>query len=213
MARSNLHQSLVTPKDSLVKFNKNIASDYYAGAGLGYLSDYMGKDALDTSISEFYKNNNLQYTTSSTFEDILSKNTELPIHWFFEDYVGKRTLIDFKIKKVEKVGDSLRVSILNKENNKMPISLYGLNKRDVIFKKWLAPFDSIITVSVPKENIKQLALNYEAVVPELNQRNNFKTVDGLFNKPVQFRLFQDVEDPKYNQLFLCPSFSIICMMV
>lgn len=206
MARSNLHQSLVTPKDSLLKFNKNIASDYYAGAGLGYLSDYMGKDVLNTSISEFYKNNSLQYTNASTFEDILSKNTELPIHWFFEDYVGKRTLIDFKIKRVEKVGDSLRVSILNKQDNKMPISLYGLNKKDVIFKKWLAPFDSIITVSVPKENIKQLALNYEAVVPELNQRNNFKTVDGLFNKPVQFRLFQDVEDPKYNQLFFMPVF-------
>nr|MCH9659794.1 metalloprotease [Bacteroidota bacterium] len=28
MARTNLHQGLTTPKDSLVKFNKNIASDY-----------------------------------------------------------------------------------------------------------------------------------------------------------------------------------------
>jgi hypothetical protein len=88
----------------------------------------------------------------------------------------------------------------------MPISLYGLNKKEVIFKKWIAPFDSITTVTVPKENIRQLAVNYEAVLPELNQRNNYKTVSGLFNKPLQFRLFQDVEDPKYNQLFFMPVF-------
>ncbi|MEZ4859203.1 MAG: metalloprotease [Flavobacteriaceae bacterium] len=206
MARNNLHQSLVTPKDSLLKFNKNIASDYYAGSGFNYLSDYLGKEVLASSISSFYNKHKLQYTTAHSFKNSLAENTSLPIDWFFEDYVGKRTLIDFKIKKVAVEGDSLRVTLLNKEKNNLPISLYGLHKEKIIFKQWVAPFDSITEVTVPKENVKKLAVNYEGIVPELNQRNNYKKVTGLLNRPLQLRLFQDVEDPKYNQLFFMPVF-------
>ncbi len=39
----------------------------------------------------------------------------------------------------------------------------------------------------------------------MNLRNNTKSLkSSLFNKPLQIRLFKDVEDPDYNQLFLMP---------
>lgn len=206
MARNNLHQSLTTPKDSLVKFNKQIASDYYAGNGFSYLADYIGKESLLKTIKEFYSENNNRFVTSKKFQEKLESNTNLPINWFFEEYVSKRNIIDFKIKKVEEVGDSLKVTIRDKQHTKMPVSLYGLNKKEIVFKNWIAPIDSIVTVTIPKKDIKRLALNYEASIPEFNQRNNYKSVKGLFNRPLQFRLFQDVEDPKYNQLFFMPIF-------
>ena len=206
MARNNLHQSLSTPKDSLVKFNKNIANSYYGGDGLNYLADYIDKPLLNRAIKEFYKVHVLQPTSSSSFETALEKQTTLPVNWFFEDYVGKRTTIDFKIKKVKKKGDSLEVTIKNLKDNTMPVSIYGLNKEEVLFKKWSQPIDSTVTLTVPSENVRKLALNYEAVIPEFNQRNNYKAVKGLLNRPIQFRLFQDVEDPKYNQVFFMPVF-------
>ncbi|MEZ4874767.1 MAG: metalloprotease [Flavobacteriaceae bacterium] len=206
MARNNLHQSLVTPRDSLLKYNKNIASDYYAGTGFTYLSDYLGKDVLEQTMAQFYQTYQLAPANTESFQELLSQHTSLPVDWFFETYVGKRTLIDFKIKQVEPVGDSLRVTVLNKEHSPMPISLYGLHKDSIVFKKWLAPFDSVASITVSKENVKKLALNYEGIVPESNQRNNYKKVTGLLNRPVQFRLFQDVEDPRYNQLFFMPVF-------
>ncbi|QIE58242.1 M1 family metallopeptidase [Rasiella rasia] len=206
MARNNLHQSLVTPKDSLVKFNKNIANDYYAGDGLNYLADYIDKPVLEKSIKDFYKEHMLQPVAASQFQEALESNTTLPINWFFEDYVGKRTTIDFKIKKVKKKGDSLEVTIKNLKDNKMPVSIYGLNKDEVLYKQWTQPIDSTVTVTVPSKNVRKLALNYEAVIPEFNLRNNYKKVKGVLNRPLQFRLFQDVEDPKYNQLFFMPVF-------
>ncbi len=206
MARNNLNQSLTTPKDSLVKFNKNIASDYYAGDGLEYLSDYLGKETLGASIKQFYTEKKLQKVASSDFEDILSQNTTAPVNWFFDDYVNSETTIDFKIKKVKKVGDSLEVVVKNLRNNTMPVSLYGINKDSIIFKQWLPPIDSAVTTTVSAKNVRKLALNYEAKIPEYNQRNNYKNVTGLLNRPIQFRLFQDVGDPKYNQLFFMPVF-------
>ncbi len=207
VARNNLHQSLVTPKDSLLKFNKNIANDYYAGTGFYYLSDYLGKEVMDQTIKQFYNQQLLKPSEPMLFQEALQQNTSLPVDWFFEDYVGKRTTIDFKIKRVESIGDSLRVSIKNNRNNSLPVSLYGLNKKDIVFKRWIDPIDSVSTVMVPKEGIRKLALNFESVIPEFNQRNNFKKTEGLLNRPVQLRILQDIEDPRYNQIFFMPVFS------
>ncbi len=206
MARNNIHQALTTPKDSLLKFNMNIANGYYGASGLRYLNDYLGDGVVNRSIKEFYSENRLKPIKSSSFETVLSRNTELPINWFFEDFADTRTTIDFKIKKVEKQGDSLKVFIKNNRNSELPISLYGLNKEEVVYKIWTRPVDSITTVTIPAENIRKLALNYEGKIPEYNRRNNFKAVKGLLNKPLQFRLFQDVEDPNYTQFFFMPIF-------
>tara|TARA_R110002020_G_scaffold183844_2_gene380321 strand:+ start:7700 stop:10510 length:2811 start_codon:yes stop_codon:yes gene_type:complete len=206
MARNNIHQALTTPKDSLLKFNMNIANGYYGATGLRYLNDYLGDGILNSSIKEFYAENKLKPIKSSDFESFLSERTELPINWFFDDFADTRTTIDFKIKRVEKQGDSLKVFIKNNRKNQLPISLYGLNKDEIVYKTWTKPVDSISTVTIPAKNIRKLALNYEGRIPEYNRRNNFKTVDGLLNKPLQFRLFQDVEDPNYTQFFFMPIF-------
>ncbi len=116
------------------------------------------------------------------------------------------TTIDFKIKKVEKKGDSLKVFIKNTRKSELPVSLYGLNNKEIVFKTWTKPIDSVLSITIPAENISKLALNYEGKNPEYNRRNNYKAVKGFFDKPLQFRLFQDVEDPNYTQFFFMPIF-------
>lgn len=206
MARSNLNQSLKIPKDSLVKFNKNIANGYYGGQGLTILSKYVGDTVVENSIKEFYSKNTLQKTEIINFQEILESKTDLPVNWFFEDYSNKRSVIDFKINKVTKKEDSLLVTIKNKHRLKMPVSVYGLNKKEIIYKTWSPPIDSITTITIPAKNIKRLALNYEGVIPEFKQRNNYKKITTLLNKPIQFRPFIDAEDPRYSQLFFMPVF-------
>ncbi len=206
MSRNNIQQSLVTPKDSLLKYNKNIASAYYGGSGLNFLGDYLGENTLEKSIKQFYTKSLLKPTKSTEFESILEQNTTLPVNWFFDDYVTKRTPIDFKISKVKKSGDSLEVTIKNLRKNKLPVSIYGKNKDEILFKKWSLPIDSVTTMIVPAKDVRKLVLNDEGKITEYNRRNNTKTVKGLLNRPLQFRLFQDVEDPDYNQLFFMPVF-------
>ena len=206
VARNNLMQKLTTPKDSLLKFNKNIANDYYGGSGLKYLSDYLGDDAVFKSIKQFYTENKLKPVTSLAFQENLKKNTDKPIDWFFEDYINNRSTIDYKLKKPEIKGDSIKIEVINNRPTKMPVSIYGINKKNIVFKEWLAPIDSSVFVKLPTKNVRKIALNYEGIIPEFNQRNNYKKIKGLFNKPIQFRLFKDIEDPKYNQVFIMPAY-------
>jgi len=207
MARKNIDQPLSTAQDSLVKFNKNIANAYKAGTGLKYLESYLQSDAVKRSISEFYKTHVLKPTNENDFLNILQKNTDKDISWFQEDYIKTSKKIDFKISRLRKTKDSLHVTIKNKRDNNMPISLYGLKDGEIVYKTWVDNIKDSKEITIPRDSIDRLALNYEGIAPEVNQRDNYKGVTKLFNKPVQFRLFQDMEDPRYNQFFFMPEFN------
>ncbi|MGC1472436.1 MAG: metalloprotease [Psychroserpens sp.] len=206
MARTNLHQSLTTSKDSLLKFNSNIAGKYKAGIGLNYLDAFVNANILETTISEYLKKDKLQITNSNRFRAVLESKTDKDVDWFFKDYVGSRTHMDFKIKKVEKTEDSVTITIKNKRNNSMPVSLFTLKNDSILSKSWLEHIGKTKSFTIPRDSLDKLALNYDITIPEFNLRDNYKALDGSFltNKPFQFRLFKDIEDPYYNQVFIMP---------
>lgn len=207
VGRQNLDQALSTPQDSLTKFNKNLANPYKAGVGLNYLDHFLEEDeTVEHSIKEFFQTYQLRPSDAEDFEAILKANAGKDINWFFEDYVNSREKIDFKIKSIRKKGDSLNVTVKNRTENGMPITLYGLNDEKIVYRTWIEHANKSKTVTVPAKGIDRLALNYEAKIPEINQRNNYRSVNRIFHKPIQFRLFKDVEDPRYTQIFFMPDF-------
>ncbi len=207
IARKNRDQPLTTSKDSLIKFNANIAGKYKAGVGLNYLDKFTDDIDLSETITEFLKQNKLnQNTEISDFKAFLNSKTSKNIDWFFTDYVGTRKKIDFKIKSIETTEDSIKVTVKNKRNNKMPISLYSITDDSVIGKQWVENIKGTKTINLAKDQTDKFVLDYNNVIPEFNQRDNYKSVNGSFinNKPLQFRLFKDIEDPYYNQVFFMP---------
>lgn len=206
MARTNRDQKLTKPKDSLLKFNSNIANKYKAGIGLRYLDDFVNHDVVETSLSSFVKANKLKETSAKDFETFIKSKTDKNIDWFFTDYLDTRKKIDFKIRKVKKTKDSITLNIKNKRDHSMPVSLYTLKDDSVISKTWIENISKNKTITIPRNNANKLVLNYNKVIPEINIRDNWKSLKGFFfnNKPLQFRLFQDIEDPHYNQVFFMP---------
>ena len=206
MARTNRDQPLTMAKDSLLKFNKNIANKFKAGVGLKYLDDFVNSDILETSIKSFLAKNQLKEIKAKDFETYIKSKTSKNIDWFFNDYLTTRKKIDFKIKKVIKTEDSVTLTIKNKVDNNMPISLYTLNNDSIVSKTWIENVSKSKTIRIPRNDANKLVLNYENIIPEINSRDNWKSLKGFFfnNKPLQFRLFKDVEDPYYNQVFFMP---------
>ncbi|WP_326284358.1 metalloprotease [Tamlana sp. 2201CG12-4] len=206
IARTNRDQALTKQKDSLLKFNKNIASKYKAGVGLKYLDDFVNHDVVENGIESFIRQNKLKQTSTKDFENHLKSLTDKNIDWFFEDYLRTRKKIDFKIKKVIKTEDSITLTIKNKRDNNMPVSLYTLNNDSILSKYWVENISKSKTLTIPRNDANKLVLNYNNTIPEINLRDNWKSLKGFFfnNKPLQFRLFKDIEDPYYNQVFLMP---------
>jgi hypothetical protein len=89
----------------------------------------------------------------------------------------------------------------------MPVAVYQLKDKEVISKDWVNAFYNDTIIYLKDLGSDQLAVNYEEIIPEFDQRNNFKSRGKILNKPFQFRILEDIEDPKYNQLFLIPEFT------
>ena len=206
IARKNRDQPISTSKDSLTKFNANIAGKYKAGVGLNYLDHFTDDISLAKNITEFLKAYQLKSVKINDFEDFIKSKTDKNIDWFFTDYIKTRKKIDFKISSIEYTKDSLRLTIKNKRKNTMPISLFKLKNDSVIDQLWIENIQGKKTITIPKDSTEKFALDYDNVIPEYNQRDNYKAANGSFlnNKPLQVRLFKDIEDPNYNQIFFMP---------
>ncbi|MDX1362626.1 MAG: metalloprotease [Arenibacter latericius] len=208
-ARRNVDQALTTPNDSLIKFNQKIANRYKAGLGLAYLADYTGKEKVDKSVRDFYEFYNLKESTAADFKFIVVENSDKDINWFFDEYVSTTKKIDFKITKVLKSQDSLSVTLKNKQGTNVPISLFGIKNDSIVSKYWFTNITDEKTFHIPREDEERLVLNYDQTIPEFNQRDNWKSLNGFFssNKRLKFQFFKDAEDPYFNQVFYVPVLS------
>ncbi len=205
-ARKNSDQALTTPNDSLIKFNQKIANRYKAGLGLAYLADYIGKEKVDQSIKTFYNSYKLKPVNPEDFEAVIKQSTTKQIDWFFDEYVSSENKIDFTIKNVFKSDDSLGITLKNKQGTNVPISLFGLRKDSVVSTYWFSDIKTEKTFTIPRNGEDRLVLNYDQKIPEFNQRDNWKTLNGFFssNKKLKFQFFKDAEDPYYYQIFYVP---------
>ena len=206
-ARKNIDQALNTRNDSLIKFNEKIANGYRAGLGMSYLSAYLGEKRVDSSVIDFYRGHKLrERVTAQDFRKTIEKYADKDVGWFFEQYVATDKKIDFKIQKLRKTQDSISLTIKNKRGTNVPISLFGLQNDSVISQYWFNDIDSTLRVTIPRQGEDRMVLNYDQKIPEFNQRDNWKTLNGFFssNKKLKFQFFKDTEDPYYNQVFYVP---------
>jgi len=170
--------------------------------GLRYLNEYLGHNIVRKSLQELYQKELFKPFKSSAFKKIISTWTNKNLDWFFKDYLTTKKKIDYTIKKATFSKDSLAITIKNNRNFKAPVALYGIQNDTIKFKKWIAPIDSTSIIKIKKGNFNKVSLNYEYLYPEYNLRNNWKNLDKhLFNRPLQFKFFKDIENPYYNQIF------------
>lgn len=207
MARKNLDQTLGDPKNTLIKFNEQIASKYRSGLSIRFLDDYLQNGAVPKSIKQFYNQNQLKQVSRTDFETILKSNTDKDINWFFNTIINSRSIIDYKFSSVKKTNDSITFSVINRTGTPIPIPVYGTKKGAVVFKQWLDIEECDSTFTIQRNGADKIILNLKNEVPEYNLRNNWKKLDGFFpnNRPVKFVFLKDLEDPYYNQVLYVPS--------
>ncbi len=207
MARKNLDQPLSNPKNTLIKFNEQIASKYRAGLSFRYLDDYLGQEIIPRSIQQFYESYKGKQAQRLDFETILKDNSKKDINWFFKTIIDSRDIIDYKFSKVSKTKDSITFSIKNRTGVNVPIPVYGIKNDVILFKKWVDSKNIDSTITIDRKNADKIVLNFINEVPEYNLRNNWKSLKGFYpnNRPIKFTFMKDLEDPYYNQILYVPT--------
>ena len=207
MARKNLDQPLGSSKDSLIKFNEKIASKYRAGLSLKYLDSYLGQNIVQESIKDFFEKNKKEQTSETDFENIFKKRSPKKTDWFFDKIINSRDIIDYKINSFSKTKDSVSFTIKNRTTTNVPIPVYGIKGKNIVFKHWIDTVTKDSVYTFAKNNADKIVLNYKNEVPEFNLRNNWQSLRGfrLNNRPIKFNFMKDLEDPYYNQILYVPT--------
>lgn len=206
MVRKNLDQPVLMPKNELTKFNEQIAIKYKAGLLLKYLENYDNKENVFKSIQSFYQKSTINFLNNIDFEKELKSNASKDINWFFDELLKTRSLIDYQVKSVKKEENELLVQIKNKSTTAVPIPIYGLKNKQIVYKKWLPIIKKDTIIKLP-DSIDKVVLNYFNEVPEGNTKDNAKKVNPFLgiHKPLKFTLIEDIENPNYNQILYMPS--------
>ncbi len=209
MARRNLDQSIGESKENLVKFNEQISSRYKAGLSFKYLNKYLNDSTVMNSFVEYLRISRLQKTSATDFENIFKKNSPKNIDWFFKNMVNSNEKIDYTFGKTIKNENTNEVTIINKSKSNTPVLITGFKKKEVVFEKWINNIKTDTVISFNKNEVDKLVLNHENFIPEVNKRNNFKSVKRFlsFNRPIKFALLSDMENPKYQQIIYVPEVS------
>jgi hypothetical protein len=207
MARKNLDQPLGDSKETLIRFNEKIASKYRAGLSLKYLDNYLQDSIVPTGIRSFYAENKVKQATRYDFEKLLVQRSDKKIDWFFNTIIDSREIIDYKFTDVSKTKDSVTFTIRNKTGTTVPIPVYGIKDKQIVFKKWFENVSAESTFTTERNAADKIVLNYLNEVPEYNLRNNWKSLKGFFfnNRPFKFVFMKDLEDPYYNQILYVPT--------
>ncbi|MBP6100483.1 MAG: aminopeptidase, partial [Flavobacterium sp.] len=207
MARKNLDQPLGFPKDKLLKFNEKIAAKCRAGLSLKYLDSYLNQGIVDKSISDFYRLNLTQQTNRNDFKALIQSQSKESVDWFFDQIIDSRLSIDYRFGKVTKTPDFVHFSLTNKSNNDVPVSVFGIKDDQIVSKIWINHSTNDSIYKIDRNGADRLVINYQNEVPEINQRNNWKSLNRfhLLNKPIKFNFMKDIEDPHYNQIMYVPT--------
>jgi hypothetical protein len=207
MARKNLDQALSEPKNNLIKFNEKIASKYRAGLSFRYLADYIGEENLNKSINEFLTYSYKNPSNTKQLQSLISANTNKETDWFFNTIIRSRKIIDYKFSSVHKTADSVSFQLKNKTGAQVPIPIYGIKNKQIVFKEWISKVKEDSSYTFKRYDADNLVINYKNTVPEFNRRNNWNSLKtySVLNKPIKFNFMKDLENPNYNQILYLPS--------
>ena len=197
---ANTQQSDTLERSGLTKSNELYFSPYHVGSGFYYLDQYLGKDILNESISEFCKNRGFL-----SLETILSKKTNKKLDWFFTKYLSDREAFDLFIRNIDRDKDSLSITISEKKSNSLPFKLDLIKNDSIVKEKWIYHSGRDTIIKIKNENLDFIAINSNSFLPEKNRPNNWKYINSKNGfKPLKLTFYGDSENLKRNQLFYHP---------
>src|SRR5690606_8130561 len=159
----------------LSNMNQIAMSGFKTGLTFYYIDHYLENGTFYELVKNFSEKNRGKLVSQLDFRNYLVENSPKDLTWFFDDYIDKKDKINFK--------------------SAMPVE-----------EEWYVSNEKKTEVSFPKGDYDKIELNPGYLFPEFNDRDNYMRTKGLFKngKKLQFKLYSDIENPEYAQIFMNP---------
>lgn len=206
IAIQSYDQPVNTKFHEFSNLNQLAVSGFKTGFTFYYIDKFLDNGDFSKLIKNFSIEHRGKQLNQLDFRNYLIENSKRDLSWFFDDYVDKKDRVNFKLLSSKSEDEGLRVKIKNSTGFKGPFQLSGIKDGQVTETQWYQDSDKKFEVIFPDGDYDQLELNRDFLFPEIIERDNYMRTRGLFKnmKKLQFRLYPDVENPKYAQVFINP---------
>lgn len=198
----SMDQPINTPFDEFSNLNQLVVSGFKTGYAFYYMDKFLGNGEFYKMIRDFSLEYRGQQINQLDFSNYLIEHSSQDLSWFFDDYIDKKDRINFKLITIDSEGDKLKVKIKNKTGFKGPFQLVGVKDGLAVRTEWLQNSENKFEVNFPAGDYDLIELNPDFIFPEIAERDNYILTHGMKKK--QIRLYPDVENPKYSQIFVTP---------
>jgi hypothetical protein len=181
VARKNLAQPLSYSSNEFSSTNYGISAYYKPAMMFRHLRNYLGASEMDSLVSGFYSEWKFKHPQPSDLSTYFKVNASKPVDWFFDDYLLSNNYIDYKIKKVSKTNDVLRVKVKNVGTQPAPVSISSLSESGEKLETFsLNQNDKNQWISFKRDQVHTIKIDADDQMLDFNRNNNQAKITSLF---------------------------------
>ncbi|HKC69917.1 MAG TPA: M1 family aminopeptidase, partial [Bacteroidia bacterium] len=172
-----------------------------------YLMNYMGENDFDIAMQFYFNQCKFKHPRPADLRKTLEYFSEKNLSWFFDDLISTTKKLDYKVTSVKKEADgSYSINVKNVGNVAGPVSLYGLNQKELVGMVWYDGFEGTKTLVFPPSDVTSFRIDYNETMPDINRKNNTIKTRGLLKKrePIKPEFITAIDNPYKTQLFYTP---------
>jgi hypothetical protein len=207
-AATNVDQPLQLNSDNFTGLNyggivyKKTAILFY------YLKGYLGENLFDECMHTYYQEWKFKHPSPQDIENVFERVSKKDLDWFFHDLIRTTKKIDFEISRVKKSDAGYQVKVKNSGQATGGFSL-GVKGSPSFWYGPIEPGKSLwvdLKTGLTGLEKKEIRIDSEGLIPEINRGNNFMKSKGLFKKvePLKLEFALGIKNPKYTQVYYLP---------
>ena len=206
-ARQNTDQPLNLKSEEYTSTNYGGVVYAKKAISVQMLRAYLGDTLFDKGMHQFFEEWKFKHPSLNDWQEIMERETEKDLSWFFGKYYRSTARIDLKAKKLKKKDGKLEITIKNKGDVSVPFSITTYSDKEKLktYNYEFLPLEQE-KITIPAGNAERVVIDGEENLVEENRRNNTLRTKGILKKmePLQLRLFTSAENPNKSQLYITP---------
>jgi Peptidase family M1 domain len=207
-ARSSNDQPIQMGSDDFTGMNYGTIVYKKTAIAFNYLMNYLGEETFDQCMSAYFEAWKFRHPGPEDIRRIFEEKSGKDLKWFFEDLIGTKGKVDYRVQGIKKTADGYKIKVLNTGEISSPFSVDVWREGKLIDRKW---FDGIspmkntpVLISANKGDV--LKVNYVTGIPEFDKNDNIIRTKGILKRtePLKPGFFCGVDDPETTKLYWLP---------
>lgn len=203
-AKMGFDQPMSNHSNRFTNLNYGLSVYYKSALFLQWLEAYIGHDNFDKAMKSYYNQWHHRHPYPEDFRAIMEAHTNKPLSWFFDTVINTNYPINFAIKKVQKSGDSLIVTVKNKSHITAPALVTSYWHDSALTYAWTTPFQKKTKIKLPATPWSHISIDKS--IPDAVSTNNTYKKAGPFHKfGISLRPFIGANTDSKHRIYIAPA--------